>query len=157
MSQNSIGGRSLLAQQMNNNGLNFENNSSRLQRMIGSRDRSQNRSVGVSEQPLSPSKTIKNLKTLGQNLIDGDGGSPHQNNLFTNQKKTGRDLKTPDEQPLHKQQEGKTKPIGRPVGCKTMNDREFQQYQRSLFLQSSSFDGGHPSQLLLSGAGQNTN
>ena len=33
-SGNSIGGRSLLAQQMNNNGLNFENNSSRLQQRV---------------------------------------------------------------------------------------------------------------------------
>ena len=29
---------------------------------------------------------------------------------------------------------------GRPVGCKTMNDREFQKYQRSLFLESRFFD-----------------
>ena len=36
MSNKSVGGRSLLAQQMENNGLLFENNSTRLNRMVSS-------------------------------------------------------------------------------------------------------------------------
>ena len=44
-SGNSIGGRSLLAQKMNNHGLNFENNSSRLKQRINCKTPDQDRSM----------------------------------------------------------------------------------------------------------------
>ena len=76
MSGVSIGGRSLLAQQMNNNGLNFENNSNRLQQRVNDKtelDRGMQKKVMKTP---NPSQTIYNLGNMLNSLIDGDGGTP---------------------------------------------------------------------------------
>jgi len=112
---------------MNNNGLQFENSSVRLNLMVGSRlDRSSSLHTAKPKHLMSPSKTTKDLSVLMKGSLLGeecDGGRPAHRR--ESQNKLGA---------APNQRNEREKPLGRPVGFRTMNDVEFQKYQRSLFL-----------------------
>lgn len=92
--------------------------------MVGSKNDRSNTSARSSKpqqkQEMSPSKTIKDLRNLIKDrLIEGsDGGQPANRRGCQN---------------MLGGAQNRSKPVGRPVGFRTMNDVEFQMYQRSLF------------------------